>query len=77
MKNYGKITKYNGLYGNIKGVDGVDYVLLDKNLIDPNVNVSDNVEFESEVFKTPEVEVKMAMLVKSLTKEQDKQRRQK
>ena len=33
MKNYGKVVKYNGLYGNIKGVDGIDYVLLDKNLI--------------------------------------------
>ena len=77
MKNYGKITKYNGLYGNNKGVDGVDYVLLDKNLLDANVNVSDNVEFECEMYKTPEVEVKMAMMVKSLTKERDRQRRQK
>jgi hypothetical protein len=77
MKNYGKITKYNGLYGNIKGVDGVDYVLLDKNLLDANVNVSDNVEFECEMYKTPEVEVKMAMMVKSLTKERDRQRRPK
>lgn len=77
MKNYGKITKYNGLYGNIKGVDGFDYVLLDKNLLDANVNVSDNVEFECEMYKTPEVEVKMAMMVKSLTKERDRQRRPK
>ncbi len=77
MKNYGKVTKYNGLYGNIKGVDGVDYVLLDKNLVDPNVDVLDNVEFEPEVFQTPEVEVQMARFVKSLTKEQTQQRRNK
>ena len=50
MKNYGKVTEYNGLFGNIKGVDGIDYVLLDKNLVDKDVNVLDNVEFEPEVF---------------------------
>ncbi|MBE6146320.1 MAG: hypothetical protein E7171_06815 [Firmicutes bacterium] len=77
MKNYGKVTEYNGLFGNIKGVDGVDYVLLDKNLVDKNVNVLDNVEFEPEVFQTPEVEVQMARFVKSLTKEQTQQRRNK
>ena len=70
MKNYGKVTKYNGLYGSIKGIDGIDYILLDKNLVDGEVNVQDNVEFESELYKTPEVEVQMAMFVKSLTKKQ-------
>lgn len=77
MKNYGKVTEYNGLFGNIKGVDGVDYVLLDKNLVDKDVNVLDNVEFEPEVFQTPEVKVQMARFVKSLTKEQTQQRRNK
>lgn len=77
MKNYGKVTEYNGLFGNIKGVDGVDYVLLDKNLVDKDVNVLDNVEFEPEVFQTPELEVQMARFVKSLTKEQTQRRRNK
>lgn len=77
MKNYGKVTKYNGLYGNIKGVDGIDYVLLDKNLVDKDVSVSDNVEFEPELFQTPEVEVQMARFVKSLTKEQNRRKRNK
>lgn len=77
MKNYGKVTKYNGLFGNIKGVDGVDYILLDKNLIDTEVNIMDNVEFESEIYQTPEVEVPVAMFVKSLTKEQERLRREK
>lgn len=74
MKNYGKITKYNGVYGNIKGIDGNNYVLLDKHLLDRDVNVLDNVEFESELYKTPEVEVQMATLVKSLSKKQDERR---
>lgn len=75
MKKYGKIIDYNGVFGNIKGIDGSDYILLDKNLIDTDVSVLDNVEFESESYKTPEVEVQMAMFVKSLTKEQDRQKR--
>lgn len=74
MKNYGKITKYNGVYGNIKGIDGNNYVLLDKHLLDRDVNVLDNVEFESELYKTPEVEVQMATFVKSLSKKQDERR---
>lgn len=74
MKNYGKVTKFNGLYGSIKGVDGVDYVLLDKNLVDTDIKLYDNVEFEPELYQTPEVEVQMARFVKSLTKEQTKRK---
>ena len=25
MKNYGKVMEYNGVYGIIKGIDGIDY----------------------------------------------------
>jgi hypothetical protein len=74
MKNYGKVTVYNGLFGKIKGVDGLDYVLLDKNLVDNGVRVLDNVEFESEVFQTLEVELQMARFVKRFAKEQTQQR---
>lgn len=70
MKNYGKITEYNGAYGNIKGIDGKDYKLLDKNLIDKNATRLDNVEFENETIKTPEVEVNIAKFVKVLKKTQ-------
>ena len=69
MKNYGKVTEYNGVYGNVKGIDGVDYKLLDKNVVDKNIKLSDNVEFENEVFKTPEIEVNIARFVKVLKKE--------
>lgn len=69
MKTYGKVTEYNGVYGNIKGVDGIDYKLLDKDIINENIKVSDHVEFEKEVFKTPEIEVNFARFVKVLKKE--------
>ena len=68
MKNYGKVTEYNGKYGNIKGIDGIDYTLLDKNIIDNELKVNDNVEFESDTYKTVDVEVNMARFVKVLKK---------
>ena len=68
MKNFGKIIKFNGAYGNIKGTDGKDYILLDKNIIDKNIKVADDVEFEPETIKTPEIEVNVAVFVKTLKK---------
>lgn len=69
MKNYGKVTDYNGVYGNIKGEDGINYKFLDKNIIDKNIKVSDNVEFEKEYFKTVETEINIARFVKVLKKD--------
>ena len=43
-------------------------------VVDKDVDVLDNVEFESEIYKTPEVEIKLAMFVKSLTKEHQRQK---
>lgn len=68
MKKYGKVTKYNGVYGNIKSIDGMNYKLLDKNIIDQSIKTSDNVEFEHDTIKTPEVEVNIARFVKILRK---------
>lgn len=75
MKKYGKVTRYNGVFGQIKGVDGVDYVLLDKNVVDNEITVLDNVEFEGENFKTLEVDVQMAMFVKTLKKTRETERK--
>ena len=69
MKNYGKVMEYNGVYGYIKGIDGIDYKLLDKNIMDKNIEILDNVEFEKEIFKTPETEIYIARFVKVLKKE--------
>lgn len=69
MKSYGKVMEYNGVYGNIKGIDGIDYKLLDKNIMDKNIEILDNVEFEKEIFKTPETEIYIARFVKVLKKE--------
>lgn len=70
MKNYGKVTRYEGISGNIKGNDGNDYLLLDKNIIPKGTEIreNDNVEFESEHYKTPEIEMNIATFVKVLKK---------
>lgn len=69
LKKYGKVMTYNGMSGTIKGVDGKSYLLLDKNLIDKDLNEFDNVQFESENYVTDEVEVELARFVKVLRKE--------
>lgn len=69
LKKYGKVMTYNGISGTIKGVDGKSYLLLDKNLIDKDLNEFDNVQFESENYVTDEVDVELARFVKVLRKE--------
>ncbi len=75
MVNYGKITRYNGNHGNIKGIDGKDYTLLEKNLVDKDAVLYDNVQFDGETITTPEVEVNMARFVKVLRKEKQRPNR--
>lgn len=69
LKKYGKVMTYNGMSGTIKGVDGKSYLLLDKNLIDKDLNEFDNVQFESENYVTDEIDVELARFVKVLRKE--------
>ena len=72
IKKYGKVVAYNGMSGTIKGVDGKSYLLLDKNLIDKELNVLDNVQFESENYVTDEVDIELARFVKVLRKEKSR-----
>ena len=69
MKNYGRIIEYNGVYGKIKSIDGIEYSLLDKNIIDKNIKELDYVEFEAENFNTLEIEISIAHSVKILKKD--------
>ena len=64
MKEYGKVEEYNGVYGTIKGNDGIDYTLLDKNIIDENVQENVEVEFEKDNYRTVETEVNIARFVR-------------
>ena len=64
MKEYGKIKNYNGVYGAIMGEDGINYTLLDRNVLDENIKAGDIVEFEKENIKREEVELNIARFVK-------------
>ena len=48
MKNYGVVTEYNGFYGNIKGIDAIDYRFLKEDLVkkDETFETNKHVEFE-------------------------------
>jgi len=72
MKNYGKVKEYNGVYGEIEGQDGKSYTLLDKNIISESVEKSDEVEFETEAYKTSEIEMNIAEHVRVLKKDTQK-----
>lgn len=68
MKSYGKIVDYNGMYGHIKSVDGKNYIVLDKDMLESNLNVADYVEFVGENYNTVETNIDIARFVKKLEK---------
>ena len=72
MKKYGKVKDYNGVYGTIKGIDGLSYTLLDNNTQDEEIKESDDVVFEEEYYKTPEIKINIAKSVKVLKKTNNK-----
>lgn len=72
MKCYGKIVDYDGRYGHIKSVDGKNYIVLDKDMLESNLNVSDYVEFVGENYSTVETNIDIARFVKKLEKDQIK-----
>ena len=63
---FGKIVDYNGLYGHIKSVDGKNYVVLDKDMMESNLKVEDYVEFIGENYNTVETNIDIARFVKKL-----------
>jgi len=78
-KNYGIITKYDGIVGNIKGVDSQDYKFLKSDIVgDDNeyLNVSsegdqdqnNHVEFEPQVIEKTDFTFYRANYVKLLKK---------
>lgn len=73
MKSYGKIVDYNGMYGHIKSVDGKNYIVLDKDMLESNLNVADYVEFVGESYNTVETHIDIARFVKKLEKDQVKE----
>lgn len=71
MKNYGIVTEYNGITGNIKGVDSIDYKFLKSDVIEKKVDFSENnhVEFESQKIEKSDFIFYRANYVKVLKKD--------
>ncbi len=72
MKTYGKVEKYNGYSGSILGVDGKEYLLLEKEIVEGQVEEKDDVSFVAEEYETPEHHEDIARFVKVLKKDDKK-----
>lgn len=73
MKNYGIVTDYNGFFGNIKGVDAIDYKFLKEDLVQKEecFDINKHVEFEPQVIEKPDFTFYRANYVKTLQKKQE------
>lgn len=76
MKNYGVVTKYNGLSGNIKGIDAIDYKFLKEDLVqkEETFEVNKHVEFEPQIIEKPDFTFYRANYVKTLQKKIENER---
>lgn len=76
MKTYGKVVDYDGFYGHIRAVDGQNYIVLDKDMVESNLKQSDYVEFVAEQFDTVETNINIARFVKRLdqTKQEEQEK---
>lgn len=63
MKIIGKIVNYTGGSGLIMDSEGNSYILLENNLLYSVPQIGDIVSFQVEVFKTIEIDEKIAVFV--------------
>lgn len=73
MKNYGIVTDYDGITGNIKGVDAIDYKFLKSDLLS-DINENKHVEFEPQKIEKPDFTFYRANYVKTLQKTTERER---
>lgn len=62
-KVIGKVVDYNGVNGFIVDKGNTRYIFTNKDLVSKDVKVNDIVAFESELFKTVEVELHLARFI--------------
>lgn len=68
MKQVGKIIEFDGFSGTLINKEGIKHVFSNADLISTDLKVNDLVTFESELYKTVEVEVNIARFVKKYEK---------
>ncbi len=66
MIKYGKIIEYNGCSGEIVSSEGIKYILLSQELLYEEVKIGDIVSFKEEIYKTPEINEKIATFIKKV-----------
>ena len=69
MKVIGKVKEFDGYNGYIKGLDGKEYLLTEKEIVKPTkLEIDDNVIFEPEYYKTIETEENIARFIRKIEK---------
>jgi hypothetical protein len=69
MKTFGKVKEFDGYNGYIKGIDGKDYLLMQRDISsEEELHVDDKVYFEPDHFETVEIQEDIARFVKKLEK---------
>jgi hypothetical protein len=71
MKTYGKLLDYENGYGHILSVDGKEYIVLDRDILNLDLNKNDYVEFIAEQYNSVETNIDIARFVKKLDKNQN------
>lgn len=67
MKNIGIVKEYDGFYGKIVNLDGNEYILLNKEIMDNNdINKLDVVSFVPENYQKDDIKENMARFVKKM-----------
>ena len=63
MKQIGKIIECDGFSGSLINEEGVKHIFSNEDLITKDLKVNDIVIFESELYKTVEIEINIARFV--------------
>ena len=69
MKQYGKVTDFNGYNGFIKGIDGKDYLILKHELLSGDISLNEIVYFEPDIYESSEIRQDIARFIKPLRKD--------
>ena len=65
MKTFGKVIEYDGYTGTIKGTDGKNYLLLNKEL-EEEIKENDYVSFDIDIYKDVEITKYIARFIKKI-----------
>lgn len=68
MKKIGKIIEFDGFSGQLIDKEGNKHIFSNDDIISKDLKLNDIVTFDSELFKTIEVEVNVAKFVKKIEK---------